>query len=105
MNDITALALLVSKAKASAFTMKYISQFEASDIEAYVAREMWSEAENAGDVKANCCDFLAGGRLLELFGDDPWYAGWPMVPNHEYQYLERILNAVRTGLNEMENTA
>lgn len=33
MNDITALALLVSKAKASAFTMKYISQFEESDID------------------------------------------------------------------------
>lgn len=33
MNDITALALLVSKAKASVFTMKYISQFEASDID------------------------------------------------------------------------
>ena len=33
MNDITSLALLVSKAKASAFTMEYISQFEASDID------------------------------------------------------------------------
>ena len=33
MNDITVLALLVSKAKASAFTMEYISQFEASDID------------------------------------------------------------------------
>lgn len=33
MNDITALALLVSKAKASVFTMKYISQFEADDID------------------------------------------------------------------------
>lgn len=75
------------------------------EIEAYVAREMWSEAENAEDVKANCCDFLVGGRLLELFGDDPWYAGWPMVPNYEYQYLERILNAVRAGLNEMECAA
>lgn len=33
MNDITALAQLVSKAKASAFTMEYISQFDASDID------------------------------------------------------------------------
>lgn len=33
MNDITALALLVSKAKASVFTMEYISQFEADDID------------------------------------------------------------------------
>lgn len=72
------------------------------EIEAYVAREMWAEAENADDVKANCCDFLVGEKLLNLFGDDPWYAGWPKVPNHEYQYLERVLNAMREGLNELE---
>ncbi|WP_289393620.1 hypothetical protein [uncultured Escherichia sp.] len=72
------------------------------EIEAYEAREMWAEAENADDVKANCCDFLVGEKLLNLFGDDPWYAGWPKVPNHEYQYLERVLNAMREGLNELE---
>lgn len=75
------------------------------EIEAHEAREMWHEAENAEDVKVSCCDFLAGDKLLNLFGDDAWYAGWPMVPNHEYQYLERILNAVRAGLNEMELAA
>lgn len=75
------------------------------EIEAHEAREMWHEAENAEDVKVSCCDFLAGDKLLNLFGDDAWYAAWPMVPNHEYQYLERILNAVRAGLNEMELAA
>ncbi len=33
MTDITKLALLVSKAKASVFTLKYISQFEPADID------------------------------------------------------------------------
>lgn len=33
MNDITELALLVSKAKASVFTLEYISQFEPADID------------------------------------------------------------------------
>ena len=33
MTDITELALLVSKAKASVFTLEYISQFEPADIE------------------------------------------------------------------------
>lgn len=69
------------------------------------AREMWTEAENAEDVKANCCDFIVGDKLLNLFGDDPWYAGWPSVPNPKYQYLDRILNAVRIGLVEMERAA
>lgn len=32
-NDITELALLVSKAKASVFTLEYISQFESADID------------------------------------------------------------------------
>lgn len=69
------------------------------------ARLMWDEADGADDVKASCCNYLVGDKLLNLLGDDPWYAGWPMVPNHEYQYLERILNAVRAGLNEMELAA
>lgn len=66
------------------------------------ARSMWYEAENADDVKASCCDYLVGEKLLGLFGDDPWYAKWPKVPNHEYQYLDRIVSAVRDGLNELE---
>ncbi|HFI5584727.1 TPA: hypothetical protein ACGQTX_003010 [Raoultella ornithinolytica] len=33
MTDMTALALLVSKAKASVFTLEYISQFEPADID------------------------------------------------------------------------
>ncbi|EAV9187402.1 hypothetical protein FE399_20330 [Salmonella enterica] len=75
------------------------------EIDADKAREMWYEAENADDVKANCCDYRIGNELLNLFGDDPWYAKWPSVPNPEYQYLDRILNAVRVGLVEMERAA
>ncbi|HDS4929628.1 TPA: hypothetical protein QHZ12_004740 [Escherichia coli] len=41
-------------------------------------------------------------KLLNLFGDDPWYADWPTVPNPKYQYLERIVNAVREGLKELD---
>lgn len=66
------------------------------------ARGMWNEAEGADNVKASCCDYLVGDRLLSLFGDDPWYAGWPSVPNHEYKYLERITNAVREALLSLE---
>lgn len=69
------------------------------------ARAMWGEAENADDVKACCCDYVIGKNLLSLFGDDPFYAKWPSVPNHEYQYLDRIVNAVRDGLKEMERAA
>lgn len=72
------------------------------EIDAVLAREMWDEAENADDVKESCCCFGVGNKLLNLFGDDPWYADWPTVPNPKYQYLERVLNAVRDGLKQIE---
>ncbi|EPX7615493.1 hypothetical protein QM091_15450 [Enterobacter roggenkampii] len=75
------------------------------EIDADDAREMWEEAEGAEDVKANCCDCRVGEKLLELLGDDPWYAKWPAVPNHNYQYLERIIDAVRGGIVELERAA
>ncbi|ELY3455769.1 hypothetical protein SMY44_000323 [Cronobacter sakazakii] len=75
------------------------------EIDGNEAREMWDEAEGADDVKASCCDYLVGDKLLNLLGDDPWYAKWPSVPNHHYQYLERIIDAVRVGLAELECAA
>ncbi|PAC67742.1 hypothetical protein CGS27_25770, partial [Enterobacter cloacae] len=63
------------------------------EIDADDARKMWDEAEDAEDVKASCCKYLVGDKLLNLLGDDPWYAKWPSVPNHHYQYLERIIDA------------
>jgi len=66
---------------------------------------MWDEAENADDVKESCYCFGVGNELLSLFGDDPWYAGWPTVPNPKYQYLERIVNAVRDGLKALDDQA
>lgn len=46
-----------------------------------------------------------GDKLLNMLGDDPWYAKWPSVPNHHYQYLERIIDAVRGGILELERAA
>lgn len=75
------------------------------EIDGNEARSMWDEAEDAEDVKASCCNYLVGDKLLNLLGDDPWYAKWPSVPNHHYQYLERIIDAVRGGLAELERAA
>ena len=65
------------------------------EIDAEQARNMWDEAENADDVKESCCCFGVGNELLSLFGDDPWYAGWPTVPNPKYQYLGREKQSVK----------
>lgn len=44
------------------------------EIDGNEARSMWDEAEDAEDVKASCCNYLVGDKLLNLLGDDPWYA-------------------------------
>ncbi len=75
------------------------------EIDGDEARSMWDEAEDAEDVKASCCNYLVGDKLLNLLGDDPWYAKWPSVPNHHYQYLERIIDAVREGMDKLECAA
>lgn len=70
----------------------------AGEIDNAKAREMWESAECSGDVKEDCCSWTHGSVLNELFGDDPWYARWPTVPNHKYTHLERILDAAREAL-------
>lgn len=74
----------------------------AGEIDHAKARDMWESAECSDDVKTDCCSWTHGSVLNELLGDDPWYARWPTVPNREYQYLERILDAVREALKQVE---
>lgn len=64
------------------------------------AREYWDEADGSENVKMLCCDYNYRSPLLSLFGDDPWYAGWPTVPNPDYEYLERIVQAVREAIKQ-----
>ena len=66
------------------------------------ARDMWESAECSGNVKEDCCSWIHASVLNELLGDDPYYQKWPTVPNPEYQYLERILDAVREALKQVE---
>lgn len=69
----------------------------------YEASIMWEAAERSDAVKSECCG-SGISPLRNLLGDDPWYAKWPSVPNHEYTYLERITNAVREAIVKLEAT-
>lgn len=75
------------------------------ELDAIEARDMWDEAESADDVKVSCCNYIIGDKLPGLLGDEAWYAKWPSVPNHKYQYLERIIDVVRSGIEQMEREA
>ena len=70
------------------------------EISRHEAREFWEEAEVANDVREKCFSFSLGSPLLKLFGDEPWYAGWPTVPNPDYEYLNRIVQTVREAIKQ-----
>lgn len=70
------------------------------DIEQFDAREWWDEAEGADDVKDLVCNWHSNSTLRKLFGDEPWHANWPSVPNPDYEYLERIVQAVREAIKQ-----
>lgn len=70
------------------------------DISEREAREYWDEAEGCENVKMFCCDYSYRSPLLTLFGDEPWYAGWPTVPNPDYEYLNRIVQTVREAIKQ-----
>lgn len=85
------------------FVQKEIIKLRRSDeINSTEARNMWDESIGSEDVKEKCCNYQLGNCLLNLFGDDPFYAGWPTAPNPKYQYLSRIIDAVRAGLKQLE---
>lgn len=75
------------------------------EITAYEAREYWDEAEGSDNVKDKCCNWQYGSALRTLLGDDPWYRNWPTVPNPDYEYLKRIVQAVREALQEIKEPA
>jgi len=70
------------------------------DIKQFDAREWWDEAEGADDVKDMVCNWHSHSTLRKLFGDEPWHANWPRVPNPDYEYLERIVQAVREAIKQ-----
>jgi hypothetical protein len=72
-----------------------------NEITEFEAREYWREAEDSDDVKFLCCNWTANSSLRNIMGDEPWYCGWPSVPNPDYEYLKRIVQAVREALEEI----
>jgi hypothetical protein len=64
------------------------------EIDSVEAREMFDEVDGYGPDIAN--DYKL---LHRVYGDEWWYA-LPHKMNHEYEYLERICNAVKFGIQQ-----
>lgn len=71
-----------------------LSDFDIDDLE---ANELLSELNGwSGE------DLLQNREILsKIYGPDYWYS-LPEIPNHEYEYLCRILNAVKAALKQIE---
>ncbi|HCT9108766.1 TPA: hypothetical protein OUB95_002313 [Proteus mirabilis] len=80
---------------------KVIKLRKDDEIDKHEAREYWDLIEASDNVKDECCNSFIGGKLLGLFGDDPWDENWPTIPNHQYLRMGSRLNAVRETLKQI----
>lgn len=62
------------------------------------ARELFDEFECAMDEMPD------SQIMFKVFGDDWWYS-IPQKPNPDYEYLCRIINAVKAGLKSLQKEA
>lgn len=60
------------------------------------ARELWDKAEYISDPVES------RDLLCQVLGDEWWRHDLPEKPNHEYVYLCRIIEAVKTALKALE---
>jgi len=69
------------------------------DIEADTAKRLYEAAQNLCVSNMSEIESAAShdSDISELIGDEWWY-DIPEAPNHEYQYIERIIKAVKEGL-------
>jgi len=88
--SITNYSALIDHAKRDVFTERRMGEISKEK-----ARELFNLIESFG----NDGEYLFNDRdsMYEIFGDEYWY-GLPTEPNHEYQYICRIINTVKDAL-------
>lgn len=62
-----------------------------------VARELWDDAENLSSYHTDLPETYAD-LMYKIFGDE-WWHGLPQKPNYKYDYICRILDAVKEALS------
>lgn len=89
-----------------------IAEFLVKASTPYIVRKLTQEPETVIDYHAvgqaigvdDLCKetlWVYDKELTEAFGDD-WYNGeLPEMPNHEYEYVCKIVDAVKVGIKEL----
>jgi len=63
------------------------------------ARKWYKMAEDVPDDANSDCLAYSEFPVCDLLGDEWWY-DLPMIPNHKYEYLKRIVDVVQEALKE-----
>jgi hypothetical protein len=73
------------------------------DIDKEHARRLHDDAEELSGIEhIESLHDRHASLMHDIYGDDWWY-GLPEAPNHKYEYLCRILNAVKDALVTLED--
>jgi len=81
---------------------RILSKRREGEISKDVARAYWSRVEELEDVSCKEDIYPVQDVLCEICGWD-WYDGFPREDNHEYEYLNRIVTAVKNALKEVSS--
>lgn len=70
-----------------------------ADITKEAARALWDEVKYA-TIEENAINCGQQQELIDVLGNDWWEFTLPQQPNHEWEYLCRIIDAVKAGIKE-----
>lgn len=79
---------------------RILSKRRDGEISRDVARAYWNRADELEGVSCKDDIYTVQDVLCDICGWD-WYDGFPQEENHEYEYLTRIVTAVKQALNEV----
>lgn len=78
---------------------KILKARRAGELTKEEAYSLWWHADHADR------DSIAFGfpsELKEFMGEDPWHLDWPTTENHDYTYLSRICDAVKSAFQQVK---
>lgn len=76
--------------------VEFLRQRRARELDKGLARTLWEDAEGVEIGEGHCSDHKL---MVAAFGEE-WFHDQPTMPNSDYLYLCRIIQAVREGLRK-----
>nr|WP_319566224.1 hypothetical protein [uncultured Rhodoferax sp.] len=95
---------LLERAKKSIIARRRGRCLEYSHLDKAEARELWTDVELANIDHGDRPQDLPSTLMTQLYGKEWWYeAERAQTPNHEYEYLTRIIHAVQAAFQQLKS--